>query len=239
MYTSVHCIKSGQFTCALWPWPRLKRAMSLNKTPKPHVSPAPPIAVTPATAQDASPPANFDELLQRVGATRDRAAFAALFGYYAPRVKSYMLKNGLGEAFAEEVVQNTFVTVWEKAASYDPRKAAASTWIFTIARNKRIDALRRDKNLEVNSDSPNIENAYYDAEEQYADRQDVERLNTAIDTLPPEQAELLRMAFFEEKSHSDISNETKLPLGTVKSRLRLAMDKLRNIMTGGKHDKHA
>jgi len=193
--------------------------MSLNKTRKP--APVP------------EPQPGFEALLEQVGEKQDREAFASLFNYFAPRVKSYMLKNGLAEAAAEEIVQNTFVTVWEKAAGYDPKKAAASTWIFTIARNKRIDALRKDKNLEINSDSPSIANAFYDAEEAYADRQDVEKLNGAIAALPPEQARLVRMAFFDDKSHSDISKETKLPLGTVKSRLRLALEKLRGALSPG------
>lgn len=219
MYNQAHCFGGAGESPAFYHLPRMKRAMSLNKTQKP----------VPAS----QPEPGFEAMLVQVGAKKDKEAFAALFGYFAPRVKSYMLKNGLGEAAAEEIVQNTFVTVWEKAASYDPKKAAASTWIFTIARNKRIDALRKDKNLEVNSDSPDITNAFYDAEEAYADQQDVDKLNDAIGALPPEQARLVRMAFFDDKSHSDISKETKLPLGTVKSRLRLALDKLRGALSSG------
>lgn len=178
----------------------------------------------------ANTPADHDALLRAVGEKRDREAFAKLFHYFAPRLKSYLLKHGAGEAAAEEIVQNTFVTVWEKAAGYNPKKAAASTWIFTIARNKRIDALRREKYVTVDSDDPAIERAMSEGETPYADREDVARLNTAMATLPPEQAELVRMAFFDEKSHAAISAETKIPLGTVKSRLRLAMDKLRGLL---------
>jgi len=173
-------------------------------------------------------------LLHRVGQNRDRDAFATLFSYYAPRVKSYLMKHGADDAVAEEIAQNTFVTVWEKAAGYDPRKAAASTWIFTIARNKRIDALRREKFIDINSDDPAIENAAAESAEEYADSASVENLHSAIDNLPPEQAKLLRMAFFEDKSHQVIAQETRLPLGTVKSRLRLALDKLRLKLAGGK-----
>lgn len=172
-----------------------------------------------------------EDLLVRVGKKQDREAFIALFTYFAPRIKSYMLKHGAAEASAEEVIQNTFVTVWEKAASYDPKKAAASTWIFTIARNKRIDALRREKFVEVNSDNHELENATYEAEEVYADKEDVDRLNSALAGLPPDQAELLRMSFFEDKSHQKIAEEKHLPLGTVKSRLRAALEKLRGMMT--------
>jgi len=172
-------------------------------------------------------------LLGRVGTDRDRAAFVRLFNHYAPRLKSYLLKNGMDSAGAEEVVQNTFVTVWEKAASFNPARAAASTWIFTIARNKRIDALRRDRLIEINSDSPALANAVSVAQDTpYADDQAVGRLNAAIEDLPDEQARLLRMAFFEDKSHSVIAKETKIPLGTVKSRLRLGLDRLRQTLKG-------
>ncbi len=171
-------------------------------------------------------------LLHRVGTKKDREAFVTLFNYFAPRVKSYLLKHGASETAAEEVVQNTFVTVWEKAAGYDPKKSAASTWIFTIARNKRIDALRRERFIEVNSDSPELENKAAETAEEYAGPETVEQLNAAIDRLPEDQAKLIRLAFFEDKSHQDIADETKLPLGTVKSRLRLGMEKLKTALKG-------
>jgi len=204
---------------AISPWLPLQKAMSLKDTRN-----------TLAVANDQG---SFNDMLARVGSARDEDAFVRLFNYYAPRVKSYLLKSGLGEAQAEEVVQNTFVTVWEKASQYNPKKAAASTWIFTVARNKRIDALRRDKNIDVNSDSESLENAVAETAAEYADAEDVERLTEAMETLPPEQAELLRMAFFDDMTHSAISTKTKLPLGTVKSRLRLAMDKLRGMLEPG------
>lgn len=175
---------------------------------------------------------NHEDMLVAAGKSKSREAFVELFQYYAPRVKSYLLKHGADDATAEEIVQSTFVTVWEKAASYNPKKAAASTWIFTIARNRRIDMLRKQKFVEVNTDSPELENAVSVETEIYADKQDVERLHSAIAHLPHDQAELLRMAFFEDKSHQVISKETKLPLGTVKSRLRLAMEKLRHALKG-------
>ena len=187
--------------------------------------------VLPNSPQPEHEKPDHEALLVKVGEKKDRDAFIALFTYFAPRVKSYMLKHGAPEAAAEEIVQNTFVTVWEKAGSYDPKKAAASTWIFTIARNKRIDALRREKFVEVNSDDAALENASYETEEQYADKQDLDRLHHALAGLPPEQAELLRMSFFEDKSHQKIASETHLPLGTVKSRLRAAMERLRGLMS--------
>lgn len=205
------------FRLAFWPRARLKQSMGTGTYHK----------------QKAAPPFRAEDLLVRVGRDKDREAFRELFSYYAPRVKSYLLKHGADEGAAEEAVQNAFVTVWEKAASFDPKKAAASTWIFTIARNKRIDALRKERFIGFDDDAPLPEEA---APEAYAGGQEVERLGAALDALPEEQARLLRMAFFEDKSHSVISRETRIPLGTVKSRLRLGMDRLRALMKGGEEE---
>ncbi len=191
-----------------------------------------PPVFTPAAESTASLAQSHADLLVRVGAARDRTAFVTLFHYFAPRIKSYLLKNGADETSAEEVVQNTFVTVWEKAAAYNPKKAGASTWIFTIARNKRIDALRRQKFvMPLEEDAlDTLEGTASPVSDDYADAATIEQLHSAIDTLPKEQANLLHMAFFEDKSHQAISDETDIPLGTVKSRLRLAMDKLRHAL---------
>lgn len=187
-----------------------------------------PPSVLPVSASPATP---HEQLLVQVGAQKDRAAFRTLFEYYAPRLKSYLVKHGANDALAEEIVQNTFVTIWEKSAQFDPKKAAASTWIFTIARNRRIDALRREKYIDIDSENPALEHATAGApDDAYADASDIEKLHAAIDGLPPEQASLLRMAFFEDKTHQAISDETHIPLGTVKSRLRLALEKLRGGM---------
>ncbi len=193
--------------CAL---PLLKESMPLN-APSPS-------APTP------------EDLLTRVGRDKDRASFVRLFQYFAPRVKSYLLKHGADNAQAEEIVQNTFITVWEKAAHYAPEKSAASTWIFTIARNKRIDMLRREKHFTAGIDDLPQEMVSYTPEEKYADASTIKTLNTAIGTLPEDQARLLRMAFFEDKSHHAIAEQTKIPLGTVKSRIRIALAKLKKAL---------
>jgi len=180
--------------------------------------------------RDSDAAASHEALLLAVGQQRDRKAFAALFAYFGPRIKSYLMKHGASETAAEEILQNTFVTVWEKAAGYDPKKAAASTWLFTIARNKRIDALRREKYIAYDSDAPAVTQAAASRpapDEDYADPRSVEKLSAALKDLPPEQSALLHMAYFEDKSHQAIADETKIPLGTVKSRLRLALEKLR------------
>lgn len=202
----------------------------------------PPVSViagdTPFAPVEASPSLakRHADMLVRVGRDQDREAFVGLFHFFAPRIKSYLLKNGADETTAEEVVQNTFITVWEKAAGYNPAKAAVSTWIFTIARNKRIDALRRQKFVVPLEDDAldNLETTPHALADQYADHATIEQLHTAIDSLPKEQSDLLRLAFFEDKSHQAISDETDIPLGTVKSRLRLAMDKLRHTLRGAR-----
>jgi RNA polymerase sigma-70 factor (ECF subfamily) len=195
------------------------------------MSKAAPIASTAAAPENA----DYNRLLTLVGQARDKDAFVTLFKYFAPRVKSYLMKNGASESLAEEIVQNTFVTVWEKAAQYDAARAAASTWIFTVARNKRIDILRHEKFIEPSDeDNSVLENIAAPTPDVYAETSTVAQLTDAIQSLPPQQAELLRMAFFEDKSHQAISKETRLPLGTVKSRLRLAMNKLREKLTRAK-----
>lgn len=180
------------------------------------------------TAGDQS--ASHEDLLVAVGQRQDRKAFAQLFAYFGPRIKSYLMKHGASDTAAEEILQNTFVTVWEKAAGFNPQKAAASTWLFTIARNKRIDTLRREKYITYDSDTPAVSAAPAGGgapDDAYVDIKAAEKLSAALKDLPPEQSELLQMAYFEDKSHQAIADETNIPLGTVKSRLRLALEKLR------------
>lgn len=172
--------------------------------------------------------ARLARLIVTVGATRDRAAFAELFTHFGPRIKSYLLKRGAAEAQAEELAQEAMIMVWRRAATYDPAKAAAATWIFTIARNKRIDALRRENRPDFDPQDPALVPAGPPGAEQAVELgQQTARLARAVRDLPPEQAELVRMAYFDDKAHGQIAVETGLPLGTVKSRLRLALARLR------------
>jgi RNA polymerase sigma factor (sigma-70 family) len=175
-----------------------------------------------------SAPARFRELLQAVGAHKDKAAFAELFDYFAPRIKSFLIRGGAAPDVADELAQETMLTIWQRAASFDPAKASASTWIYTIARNKRIDALRRQPRPEFDPADPAlVEDDSLNATETLAQREEEDAMAQAIRALPPEQADLLYKSFFEDKTHSDIAAETRLPLGTVKSRIRIALDKLR------------
>ena len=174
--------------------------------------------------------ATFEDRLLSVGKTQSRQDFIALFSHFAPRIKSYMIKGGMTASDADELAQEAMVSVWRKAALYDPAKAAASTWIFTIARNLRIDALRRRKGIGTAitlDDLPTLA-AQGEQPDDALDRMtESKALTAALKSLPSEQAELIHKAFFEEKTHNDIAQESGLPLGTVKSRIRLALDRLR------------
>lgn len=166
--------------------------------------------------------------LRLVAACRDKGAFAALFRHYAPRVKGYLIRQGCSAAQAEDLAQEVMATVWRKADLYDPAKAEPSTWVFTIARNLRIDALRRERHPQVDLDDlPERADDAPPADERIANGQRAERVRRALATLPPDQAEVVRRAFFEDKVHTTIAEELGVPLGTVKSRMRLAMTKIR------------
>ena len=172
-------------------------------------------------------PAYFRDLLLAVAQKQDKAAFAELFEYFAPRIKSFLMKGGAAPDQADELAQETMITVWQKAASFDPAKASASTWIFTIARNKRIDAIRKTPRPEVDADDLDLADDAPSASDEIAQGQETDIMARAIQNLPQEQADLLYKSFFEDKTHADIAKETNLPLGTVKSRIRLALDRLR------------
>ena len=190
--------------------------------------------VNAANNTDANPLGNstrFEDLLVRVGQSRDRDAFVRLFEHFAPRLKSFLIKGGLSPAQADDLAQDTMLTVWRKAPSYNPLLAGASTWIFTVARNRRIDYFRKIGRPEPDPHDPLMQGPAPLAPDTAINRSDESRVvAAALETLPPEQADLIRKVYFEEKSHSDIAAETALPIGTVKSRLRLGMDKLRRTL---------
>ena len=173
---------------------------------------------------------NWVDLLVRVRDAEDEAAFAAIFAHFAPRVKGFLMRGGAGEALAEECVQEVMATVWRKAHLFDPERASVATWIFTIARNRRIDALRKQRR-------PEPEDLGWGPEPEPDQaavmelQQESERLVEAIAQLPPKQRDLIERAYFGELSHSEIAAETGLPLGTIKSRIRLALERLRQSMS--------
>ncbi len=171
---------------------------------------------------------SFEDLIVAIGTRQDRSAFAALFAHFAPRVKAYLVRTGSDSSGADELTQEVMLLVWRKAERYDPAQANAATWIFTIARNKRIDKFRRERHLDFNPEDPSLAPEPERLPDQGIEAaQQAEKLARAIATLPDEQGSLLKLAFYEGKSHSIIATEVGLPLGTVKSRLRLALARLR------------
>jgi RNA polymerase sigma-70 factor (ECF subfamily) len=173
----------------------------------------------------------WEVCMAAVAHDRDKQSFGELFDHFGPRVKSYLRRLGASDVLAEDLMQEVMLTVWRRAAQFDRSKAAVSTWVFTIARNKRIDALRRGKRPEVDMGDPATVPDQVDEgpppDDQVGAGELAQILRRAVDGLPPEQAEVLNMAFYDDKTHSDIAAEMQLPLGTVKSRLRLALQKLR------------
>ncbi len=172
----------------------------------------------------------WEDHLNDVAQSQDRAAFEKLFYHFAPRVKAYLLKLGSDAGQAEDLMQEVMAQVWRKAKLYDDSKAGAATWIFTIARNLRIDAFRRDRRPEIDENDP----ALMPEPERPADqtlhaREVSNRLQDIVAQLPEEQKTVVVMSFYEDKAHAAIAEELGIPLGTVKSRLRLAMGKIKTV----------
>lgn len=169
--------------------------------------------------------------IRAIAERTDQAAFSELFRHFAPRVKTLLMRAGAPGARAEELAQEAMLTVWRKAAQFDPEKASAATWIFTIARNLRIDSLRRERHpdtlmpdlMEEADNAPQADQILLAGERD-------DRVRAAMASLSPEQAAVVRAAFFLDQPHAEIERHLNIPLGTVKSRLRLAMSKLRTAL---------
>lgn len=189
-------------------------------------------AILDAGTDSASPsPSQSDADLLRAVAARDRAAFVALFERFAGRVKAYAIRAGVGAADADEIAQDVMVSVWRHAADFDPARAAVSTWIFAIARNRRIDHHRRGARPAPDPEDPLFQPdtepdglAALTAAEREA------RLQAALGALPEEQRRVLVASFWRGLSHGQIAAEEGLPLGTVKSRIRLAFRHLHSLL---------
>lgn len=171
------------------------------------------------------------DLIEAIAENQDRNSFALLFDHFAPRLKGFYRKGGTTEAQAEDLMQDVMLTLWQRAGQFDRSKAAVSTWVYAIARNRRIDLIRRERHPEFDPEDPAfVPDNDPLPDEHVAIGEDRRRLESAVAALPEEQARLLRMAFYEDKPHGEIASETDLPLGTVKSRIRLALVKLRTTM---------
>ena len=169
--------------------------------------------------------------IEAIARDQDRAAFAEIFNHFAPRVKAFMRRGGASEAQAEEIAQEAMLSVWRKANLFDPERGAASTWIYTIARNVRIDALRRGPRPDFDPNDPSFVPGDTPAADIAFDKeQDAERLRLAMASLKPDEVKALKMSFFEDMAHPAIAASLGIPIGTVKSRIRNACLKLRNIL---------
>ncbi|UWR02602.1 sigma-70 family RNA polymerase sigma factor [Ruegeria conchae] len=167
--------------------------------------------------------------VRRIRDAKDQIAFAELFQHFAPRIKAFLIKSGSDAALAEECAQEVMATLWHKAHLFDPTRATVATWVFTIARNKRIDVLRKQRR-------PEPEDLWWgpEAEPEQEDvlalQQETAQLRDAMAALPEAQRQLIEKAYFGDLSHREIASQTGLPLGTIKSRIRLALDRLRYAM---------
>lgn len=166
-------------------------------------------------------------LMLAVRDRRDRVAFAALFDHFAPRLKAFVLRAGLGSGQAEEIVQEVMLTVWRKAALYDPGRAQVSAWIYQIARNRQIDAIRKERRP-VPETLADESGSGPEAAQVLALEQEADRLRDALARLKPDQREMIERAYMGELSHQEIRAQTGLPLGTIKSRIRLGLERLRH-----------
>ncbi|MCK1385668.1 sigma-70 family RNA polymerase sigma factor [Bradyrhizobium sp. 21] len=176
---------------------------------------------------------DWADLIGRVASTGDREAFKRLFEHFAPRIKGLMLRAGCSADEAEEIAQSALIAVWRKASQFDPATAGAAAWIFTIARNLRIDMFRRRaraNRLGGTSELPDTPDPAESADVVISRVQDAARIASAITRLSAEQSMVVRLSFIEEKPHPDIASLLGIPLGTVKSRIRLAMNRLRDIL---------
>ncbi len=167
-------------------------------------------------------------LATRIASVRDQSAFAELFDHFAPRLNAYMRKLGLEAAQAEEITQEVMFTLWHKADLFDPAKSNLSTWLFRIARNRRIDTARRARSAEIDQNDPWFLPEEIEAPDAGIDQRKRElAVRETLETLPAEQLEIVQMAFYLGLSHSEIAERCGLPLGTVKSRIRLAFTRMR------------
>lgn len=183
------------------------------------------------TGSDPTERERLADCVEQIAGARSRRAFSELFEYFAPRLKSYLIRLGSDASVAEEIMQEVMLNVWRKAEQYDRRQASVSTWIFRIARNRRIDNLRRTNKPELDAEDPMLQPAEVEQPDITVNRAQLEiKVRDVIETLPKDQLVLLKAAFYEGLSHSEIAKTYGLPLGTVKSRIRLAFTRLRGTL---------
>jgi len=184
-----------------------------------------------AAAPNLNTASEMTDLLIAVAKQRDKAAFTKVFDHYAPRIKSYLISRGTNDAAAEELSQEAMTSVWRKADKFDPSKAGAGTWIFTLARNLSIDAFRKERRPEFDPDDPTlIPDPEPEPDASVASKEGQQLIKKALAGLPTEQRDVIHLSFFQDKSQREIAEELEIPLGTVKSRVRLAMGRIREAL---------
>lgn len=182
-------------------------------------------------------PQYWAKLVVQIAESSDRRAFQTVYDYYGPRVKSFTMRSGISPDIAEEISQETMMMVWRKADKYNPSLASVSTWIFTIARNKKIDRFRKDSKPLPDANDPTFAGeAEISPEESTWHSINADKVHEALRKLPEDQRQVLSMAFLEDNPHQKISDKLNLPLGTVKSRIRLGMAKLRTLLAEQRGD---
>ena len=168
------------------------------------------------------------DLVKKISEERDEEAFSQIFDYIAPKINSYFIKNNFNFEQSEELTQDVLSTIWSKANLFNPEKSKFITWSFTIARNKKIDFYRKTKKNDVNEDDirsflyPNDDGNDYEIET---------TINKIKEELDQNQQKLIKMSFFEQKSHKIIAEELEIPLGTVKSRIRTTLNKMQKLLS--------
>lgn len=184
------------------------------------------MSVNSSDGMEAEPDPRTSSLIA-VRNNRDREAFAELFDFFAPRLRAMLARSNCTGAAADDVIQDVMLRVWHKAHQFDPARATASAWIYRIARNRHVDLVRRTARpvpealkIEEPPDPP--------SEDRLAVASETQRLRIALEKLKPAQRQMVEAAYLGERSHAEISAETGLPLGTVKSRIRLALERLRH-----------
>ncbi len=208
------------------------RPVSPPAPPPRHLGAGRTAAPPPASAVLAFPSMNqHAQWVEAIALRQDRQAFIALFEHFAPRLKGFLISGGADLEQVDEIVQEVMLVVWRRAGSYRPDRAAVSTWVFTIARNRRIDRIRRTRRPELDPEDANLRPAQDPApDDASAQRRRAEKLRAAMETLPAEQAAVIRRAWLEGIPQAQVAAELGLPVGTVKSRLRLAMSRLRSVL---------
>ena len=167
--------------------------------------------------------AKIIELVKQISEDRNETAFSEIFDYIAPKINAYYIKNNLSIEQSEELTQEVLSTIWLKAELFDPEKSKFITWSFTIARNKKIDFYRKNKKNDTNEED--IRDFLYDNNKtnDYEVESTIKKITQELDE---SQKKLIKMSFFEQKSHKNIAAELEIPLGTVKSRIRSSLNKM-------------